>query len=295
MIWNSIVLMSLFDLIIVSVVIYTAHVFYKRRQAIHYFRATFAVSLMLAGLGIIALFYLADLFTMFVLPLLIPMQEAMAFMEQLHLNLLWFVIVVGISLLVFGVSRLIHEVIPTHISLLEGLRDKEQHLTRLASTDPLTGLANRRLFFDEVDRLILHPDHNRHGFALLFLDLDGFKPINDSDGHEVGDLLLQQVAGTIQDTVRRADTAARYGGDEFVICLRGIDSREGVRRIAGQILNALASPIEINSRHYTLGASIGIALYPQHGKSGPLLVERADAAMYEVKRSGGNSIRFYQG
>ena len=293
MIWNSIVLMTLFDLMIISIVSYTTYVFYKKRHAIKHFHATYAVILMLIGLSIIALFYTTDLFIMFALPQFIPMMQAMAIMKDLHLNLLWIVMVTGIAFLMFGVLQLINKVFPTHISTLEGLKDTHQQLTQLASTDPLTGLPNRRAFLEKVDEYISHPEHARDESAILFLDLDGFKPINDSEGHDVGDAVLCAVAKRIENSIRRSDIAARYGGDEFTICLRGIDSKDGIERIAQQLSTSISTPIHVDSKGYSVSVSIGISMYPEHGNDILTLLEKADSAMYEVKRSGGNGLAFY--
>ncbi len=293
MIWDSFVLMTLFDLMIISIVSYTIFVVYKKRHAIKHFHATYAIILILVGLSVIALFYSADLFIMLVLPLFIPMMQAMEIMKDSHLNFLWVVMVAGIAFLVFGVMQLIYKVFPTHISTLEGLRDTHQQLTQLASTDPLTDLPNRRAFLEEVDEYISHPEHARNESAILFLDLDGFKPINDSEGHDVGDAVLQAVAKRIENSIRRSDIAARYGGDEFIICLRGINNREGIERIARQLSASVSAPIHINGKSHSVNTSIGISLYPEHGNDISTLLEKADSAMYEVKRSGGNGLAFY--
>ncbi len=293
MIWDSIFLMTMFDLMIISIVSYTTYVFYKKRHAIKHFNATHAAILMLLGLSIIAMFYTADLITMFVLPLFMPMMRAMEIMKDLHLNFLWIVMVTGISLLVFGVIQLVNKVFPTHISTMEGLKNTQKHLSHLASTDPLTGLPNRRAFQEEINQLVNHPEHARNTSAILFLDLDGFKPINDSEGHDVGDVVLRTVAIRIENTIRRSDIAARYGGDEFTICLRGIESREGIERIAQQLSASISDPIHINGNIYSVNTSIGVSIFPEHGNNIKTLLERADSAMYEVKRSGGKGVAFY--
>jgi diguanylate cyclase (GGDEF)-like protein len=293
MIWDSIVLMAMFDVFIVSIVCYTSYVFYQKRQAIQHFHATIPVILMLCGLGIIALFYVADLITMFVLPLYMPMMQAMEVMKTLHLNYLWLVMVAGVSLLVIGVLQLFYRVFPTHISTMEVLKDTHQQLTHLASTDPLTGLSNRRTFLDEVKQLVEHPEHSGYKSAILFLDLDGFKPINDTEGHDVGDAVLHTVAKRIEKTIRRSDIAARYGGDEFTVCLRGIDHGDGIERIARQLAASVSTPIQIDDMSFSISASIGISIYPDHGNDVLTLLEKADSAMYEVKRSGGNGVAFH--
>ncbi|MCW9025324.1 MAG: GGDEF domain-containing protein [Gammaproteobacteria bacterium] len=278
--------MTIFDIMIISAVCYTAFVFHKRWQAILHFQAL--------GLGIIAMFYLMDLFTMFILPLFMPMMQAMEIMQKLHLDILWVVMVAGVSFLVMGVLQLVYKVFPEHLSVLARFESTQQHLTHLASTDPLTGLANRRMFIEEVGQAINHPDSSRNGAAFLFLDLDGFKPINDTAGHDVGDAILCTVAKRIESVIRRSDFAARYGGDEFVICLRGVVDREVIERIAEQLSLSISEPMQVNNETFSTGASIGISQYPEHGNDLSTLLEKADAAMYSAKRSGGQRIAFYK-
>jgi diguanylate cyclase (GGDEF)-like protein len=293
MVWNSILMMTIFDLVIILFVLFTGYVLFVRRYSIDYLEAKRAALSIAMGLGVIGLFYFADLVTMHIFPLFMPMKEAMEIMRQLHLNYLWFVMVGGISMLVFGVLCLVYRVFPSHISTLEGLRDAHQYMSRLATTDPLTGLANRRMFLEEMELLLSHPNPGRRVAALLFLDLDGFKPINDTHGHDAGDEVLKIIGQRIETHIRRSDTLARYGGDEFVVCLKGIDDKKQIRQIAEHLAQAISEPINLEENNHILGVSIGIALSPQNGEKVETLLGRADMAMYMVKKAGGQDIAFY--
>ncbi len=293
MVWNSILLMTIFDLVIIFFALFTGYVLFVRRHSINYLEAKRAALSIAMGLGVIGLFYLTDLLTLHLFPLFMPMKDAMEIMRQLHLNYLWFIMVGGISMLVFGVLCLVYRVFPAHISTLEGLRDAHQYMSRLATTDPLTGLSNRRLFLEEMEQLFSHPNPDRRVAALLFLDLDGFKPINDIHGHDAGDEVLKIIGRRIETHIRRSDTLARYGGDEFVVCLKEIDDKKQIRHIAEHLAQAVSEPINLGENHHTLGVSIGIALSPQDGNNVETLLGRADMAMYMVKKAGGHNIAFY--
>lgn len=162
----------------------------------------------------------------------------------------------------------------------------EEQMRHAAQHDPLTGLANRALFQERLEQAIASADRKTTRLAVMFIDLDRFKPINDQHGHEVGDQLLQQVAHRLNDCVRRADTVARLGGDEFVILLADTGPREGVIRVTQKCLDALSANFQVGPLSLSIGASIGIALYPEHGDQPDLLLAHADAAMYEAKRRG---------
>ena len=126
--------------------------------------------------------------------------------------------------------------------------------------------------------------------ALLYIDLDGFKPVNDSLGHRIGDLLLKQVAERLQTRARGSDTLARIGGDEFTLILSRIHSKADAEKVAASLLEALTSPFQIDGQGIRIGASIGISLFPEHGRDGDELLQQADFAMYAAKRSGKNRI-----
>lgn len=174
------------------------------------------------------------------------------------------------------------------------LKNSEKKLKQMALHDALTGLANRHLFFDRLDLAIHEAERAGSKFALLFLDLDKFKPINDTLGHDVGDLVLKTVATRLQNLVRAGDTVARMGGDEFTLILNGLHSDSDAEKIAAKILECLAVPFTFGNISCHLGASIGITLFPDHGTIAEQLINRADKAMYLAKAKGRNTYCFFQ-
>jgi len=176
--------------------------------------------------------------------------------------------------------------------LLGVLRDKErdlletqENLRHMAHHDPLTGLPNRAMFEDRLDQALLRAERQGQGFALLYMDLDGFKPINDQGGHAAGDAMLQHVAARLLDSVRKSDTVARIGGDEFAILLDEVTSLDAAAAVAEQCRANAASPLCLGNRDWSIGLSIGIACYPGDGKSAGELLRHADNAMYQAKQS----------
>lgn len=174
---------------------------------------------------------------------------------------------------------------------------EEDRLRHRASHDPLTGLPNRMLLQDRLEQNLAVARRQQGGLALLYIDLDGFKPVNDTLGHLAGDQLLQGVAQRFQACVRESDTVARLGGDEFVILLTGlaVESGETSAQIAGKILETLEEPFDLKGCPARVGASIGIALYPQDAATAQELMADADAAMYAAKRAGRRCYRFHSG
>ena len=168
--------------------------------------------------------------------------------------------------------------------------DKNVHF--LAYYDVLTGLPNRTLLRDRLGQMIAAAHRDNMQFALLFLDLDRFKYINDSMGHSVGDKLLQSVAQRLQVCVREGDTVSRIGGDEFIVLLREIDE-QGVALVADKLLKTLATPFNLNGQEISTYASVGIALYPDHATDLDVLMKNADAAMYCAKENGRNNYKFF--
>jgi len=167
-------------------------------------------------------------------------------------------------------------------------------MTHLAQHDFLTDLPNRLLLKDRITQAIsLARRHGKH-LAVLFLDLDGFKHINDSLGHEIGDKVLQLVAQRLVACVRTSDTISRHGGDEFVILLSEIAEAGDAAISAKKILAALAMPHAISERNVHLSASIGISIYPQDGHDADTLLKNADAAMYQAKGAGNNNYHFFK-
>ncbi|MBF0095441.1 MAG: diguanylate cyclase [Alphaproteobacteria bacterium] len=165
-------------------------------------------------------------------------------------------------------------------------RQREDVARHRAFHDVLTGLPNRALLQDRLEQALTQARRRRGGLAVLFLDLDGFKPVNDQYGHQVGDELLRRVAERLRDHVRETDTVARIGGDEFVILLTNVTDRFSVDRAAGSILRALAQPVPVGDITVTVGVSIGIATFPEAGSDPAELIANADKAMYLAKRYG---------
>lgn len=164
----------------------------------------------------------------------------------------------------------------------------EAKLKFQALNDPLTGLPNRRLFGDRLAQALAGAERGKRMLALLYIDLDGFKLVNDSLGHPIGDSLLVQVSERLRVHVRKSDTLARLGGDEFTVVLSNISAREGAMIAAKTLLDALSAPFFIEGHELTVGASIGISLYPSSGRDTSELMQQADSAMYAAKRNGKN-------
>lgn len=163
----------------------------------------------------------------------------------------------------------------------------EEQIKHLGSHDVLTDLPNRALLLDRLEVAIEKAKRYSQHIAVLFIDLDGFKGINDTLGHKTGDKLLQRVSVKLQLSIRKADTVARFGGDEFVIVLTEAGSRRDISRVAGKIQEAVKTPLLIGGEEVTVGCSLGISVYPQQGKTPEQLISEADQAMYIAKRRGG--------
>ncbi|MDO8680160.1 MAG: diguanylate cyclase [Acidobacteriota bacterium] len=174
--------------------------------------------------------------------------------------------------------------------LHEATRDHGKTLESLALTDPLTGLANRRLLVDRLSMEMVHARREQCGLALLYLDLDGFKEINNTLGHAAGDALLKMVAGRLESTIREGDTVARLGGDEFVILVRLSGADEAVQ-VAMKVIEAVSQPYVVEGQPASITVSAGIGLYPVHGEDADTLMKSADLALYEAKRAGKNVYR----
>ncbi len=172
-----------------------------------------------------------------------------------------------------------------YIDITERKRAEEQ-IRNLALQDALTRLPNRLNLNEQIERALQRAQEQDEAFALLFLDLDGFKAVNDSLGHDAGDELLIQVSARLQECVRETDTIARLGGDEFVILLRDIGSGSVAKTIAGEIIASIAQPFRLSASTARIGTSIGIALYPAHGDNREALLKAADEAMYVAKAGG---------
>ena len=196
-------------------------------------------------------------------------------------NLPWFILLAG-SLLSISASA---------VASLSNHR--KQLIQQLAYCDHLTSLPNRRLFQDRFQQALANAQRYGTGMALLFLDLDKFKHINDSLGHETGDKVLKAVADRLTSCLREGDTLSRLGGDEFVVLLFNIASEEDITSVAQKIIDIISEPIPMNGRVLQIGCSIGISIFPKDGADYDALLKNADAAMYRAKENGRNNFQFY--
>ncbi len=178
-------------------------------------------------------------------------------------------------------------------SHLDDLHQKERHLHHLAQHDTLTNLPNRMLLFDRMRHAMAKAHRTDKQLALIFIDLDRFKDINDSLGHAVGDEVIKSVAQNLARLLRDEDTVARLGGDEFIVVLEDIDTIQQVTSITQKLLLKLQQPIHLEGQDLYLSASMGISLYPQDGDDAETLLRNADAAMYKAKEEGRNMFHFY--
>jgi diguanylate cyclase len=211
---------------------------------------------------------------------------------------LWLGVVIGIfaiGLLIVTLVTAMYDAhlqsrIHSHAQRLEAANAKLQYQ---ATHDALTDLPNRVLFMDRLGREIAHAERDGHLFAVLLLDLDRFKQINDSLGHGAGDQLLEEVARRLSGAVREVDTVARIGGDEFLLLIADTRDQSELAAVAAKIGTALSEPFRVGSAELHTSASIGISVYPADGATGDDLVLRADEAMYFAKQSGRNSYQFF--
>ncbi|MBH0207788.1 MAG: hypothetical protein A4C66_13450 [Nitrospira sp. HN-bin3] len=169
----------------------------------------------------------------------------------------------------------------------------EERLTYLAQYDQLTGLVNRSLFRDRLVQAMARSKRLQQPLGLMLLDLDRFKPVNDTLGHSVGDQLLKVVAERLHECVREVDTVARMGGDEFTIILEGLMCEEDISLVARRITTSLSEPFMLGEHQVVISVSIGITIYPTDDHDIDELLTHADAAMYRAKQQGGNSFQFH--
>ncbi|MFZ5808715.1 MAG: diguanylate cyclase domain-containing protein [Chloroflexota bacterium] len=172
-------------------------------------------------------------------------------------------------------------------------KEFEKQLHHLATHDPLTDLPNRALFFDRLEHAIRVADRNNHWLAVLFLDLDGYKTVNDMYGHLHGDQLLQVISRRLQTSLRQSDTVARIGGDEFAFILENIKEPQQIPFIVEKILTSVTQPLRVNNQYLIITASLGVSLFPTHGRDAQSLVSCADQAMYLAKDKGKNQIVYF--
>ncbi|WP_372591563.1 diguanylate cyclase domain-containing protein, partial [Guyparkeria sp.] len=169
----------------------------------------------------------------------------------------------------------------------------EQRIRYQAHHDPLTDLPNRASLRYRIDQAVARADSEDSALAVLFLDLDHFKEVNDRKGHAVGDHLLRDVAGRLAGLLRHEDTVGRLGGDEFLILLEGLPASRFAGQVAEKVIEALTRPFVLDGEVVEIGASIGIAVYPDHAPDADALINHADAAMYDAKASGRNTYRYF--
>ena len=174
------------------------------------------------------------------------------------------------------------------------LKRAEEKISHMANHDALTGLPSLRLGKDRLTSAVAHADRHESKTALMFVDLDGFKEVNDTIGHDAGDEVLISVARRLTDCVRATDTVARIGGDEFTVVITEVLDIEDIANVAKKIISSISEPFILSdgAAKTTIGASVGIAIYPDHGKNAEALVRLADKAMYTVKRRGKNNYVF---
>jgi diguanylate cyclase (GGDEF)-like protein len=180
------------------------------------------------------------------------------------------------------IGRISNAIVSTH-----------KKITRAGNHDALTNLPSPRLRKDRMQTRIAADRRNKTRAAFLFIDLDGFKAVNDELGHEAGDNILISVAGRLKAIIREVDTAARIGGDEFIIVLTNVGENNSAAIVAQKVIDGLSKPVAIKSGTAQIGASVGIAISPDNGTSPNDLLRNADAAMYNIKRHGKNNYIFY--
>lgn len=173
------------------------------------------------------------------------------------------------------------------------IQHQKDAITKLSNTDPLTGIPNLRIAQQRLEQEQARAQRHRGRYAVLFVDLDGFKLVNDSHGHGAGDYVLKATAIRAASCLRRSDTIARKGGDEFLIVVPEVRRNVELETIANKVIAAIGKPIYYHDLALTVGASVGIAVYPDHARDAAELVERADRALYWVKRNGKNACKLY--
>jgi diguanylate cyclase (GGDEF)-like protein/PAS domain S-box-containing protein len=203
--------------------------------------------------------------------------------EMIHLELL------GSASIYKGRPAVIGTLLDTSLR-----KEAEEKVKYQAYYDQLTGLPNRRLFNDRLDHALKNAQRGLQRIALLFLDLDRFKKVNDSLGHPVGDGLLQKVSSRVEKVIRENDTLARLGGDEFAIVLEHIEGPETAAFVARKVLNSFEKPFDVQGHNLFMGTTVGICIYPDDGQDADALIKHADAAMYQAKRWGRATYAFYK-
>ncbi|WP_069998670.1 diguanylate cyclase domain-containing protein [Cellulosilyticum sp. I15G10I2] len=193
---------------------------------------------------------------------------------------------------IFRIKQLKDYVEQLH-TLNNELKEKEKVIKKLAYYDKLTGVANRTLFYEFSEKMLDHAKRNNELLGIMFIDVNKFKYINDTHGHEVGDRVLMQVANMLKEATRKSDIVARYGGDEFLILLPNIKSYENYNRIVSRIIHTKNHIVENNGEAINISLSIGASFYPTDGDTIDTLIVKADKAMYVAKKTHGENNSFY--
>ncbi len=177
-------------------------------------------------------------------------------------------------------------------NVITRLKQTNEQILHIAHHDTLTGLPNRILFYDRLNQAIIRARRSKESLAVLFLDLDGFKRVNDTLGHTAGDVLLREASKRIAACVRESDTVARMGGDEFTVIISNVRTLTSIEHVAKKIGATFGSPFDLDGKICSVSASIGVAIYPENGETAEQLVKIADDAMYAAKYSGKSCYRF---
>jgi diguanylate cyclase (GGDEF)-like protein len=183
--------------------------------------------------------------------------------------------------------------IATALGTAIGRHRVEERLSHVAQFDSITGLPNRTLFHDRLAQAMTRARRRKSALALIFLDLDGFKEINDTLGHKAGDRLLRAVGARLKHSLREGDTVARLGGDEFTVILEDLHDRDEATAVAQKVLGALAKPLTLEKQEFAVTASAGLTVYPEDSRSPETLLKNADTAMYYAKDGGKNNLKSY--
>ena len=201
---------------------------------------------------------------------------------------------VGVSIITLVISAYDAQLATQSVRQAQALRITNEQLRSIALYDVLTGLPNRLLLNDRLEQAMVRANRNQNSCAVMFVDLDGFKGVNDTHGHFIGDELLKSVAGRLTKCLRKADTVARAGGDEFIIVADGIGKGGDLADIGAKVIDEISRVFHISGNELNVTCSVGISVYPEDGNHLEELTLRADMAMYQVKNGGRNGYRFYE-
>lgn len=267
---------------------------YKLRKQ-NFFTAVFSkfASALIMGIAIAGMHYTGMAAAEFVPGSISLATDATGGMRHTTLAVIIGIITVGILMITLAISALDSQFAAENSRLADALQVTNEQLRHMALYDRLTGLPNRMLLDDRMTQAATLSQRNGKIFAVLFVDLDNFKPVNDTYGHAIGDKLLKSVGQRLLACVRKSDTISRLGGDEFIVILNEIDSREDVATVCDKMLSSLSRPFVIEKVEIDITASIGISLYPKNGTDLNILKESADVAMYKAKQKGRNQYAFF--